>query len=380
MNNYEQKYKEALERAKAMIKVADNQDEVIGFANTIFPELAESEDEKIRKLLIEAVTQVLQDQYCSNRGVSKEKVVAWLEKQDDKEKDILEDAILDSNEDGLVAETIRYKNEKQAERKVESKFKIGDWVILTAGELSNTLQIANIDTNKKLYWFNDGSYLPIVDEECLHLWTIQDAKDSDIIATEPIDSYPFPFVAIYKNHGLDFFNSYCFIGFDGKFSGGKNGHSIKNIHPATKEQRDLLFQKIKEAGYEWNSEKKELKKIIDENQIKKNLQDNSFRRMFEQKREWSEEDSIRLQRIIDFLWYNRKGDTDTIYQQEQDIDWLKSLKDLNKCSYTFNEIDKEILNAAILFAMNSTDEFACNGVSKEDVIDLLKSIIQRIEK
>lgn len=42
---------------------------------------------------------------------------------------------------------------------------------------------------------------------------------------------------------------------------------------------------------------------------------------------WSEEDSIRLQRIIDFLWHNRKGDTDGIYQQEQDIDWLKSLKD-----------------------------------------------------
>lgn len=38
----------------------------------------ESEDERIRKLLVEAVTQVLQDQYCSNRGVSKEKVVACL--------------------------------------------------------------------------------------------------------------------------------------------------------------------------------------------------------------------------------------------------------------------------------------------------------------
>ena len=44
----------------------------------------ESEDERIRKLLIEAVIQVLQDQYCSNRGVSKEKVVAWLEEQGEK--------------------------------------------------------------------------------------------------------------------------------------------------------------------------------------------------------------------------------------------------------------------------------------------------------
>jgi len=40
--------------------------------------------------------------------------------------------------------------------------------------------------------------------------------------------------------------------------------------------------------------------------------------------EWSEDDATRFQRIIDFLWYNRKGDTDTIYQ---DIDWLKTVKD-----------------------------------------------------
>ncbi len=36
---------------------------------------------------------------------------------------------------------------------------------------------------------------------------------------------------------------------------------VYNIHPATKEQRDLLFQKMEEAGYEWDGEKKELKKI-----------------------------------------------------------------------------------------------------------------------
>ena len=50
----------------------------------------------------------------------------------------------------------------------------------------------------------------------------------------------------------------------------------------------------------------------------------------------------------------------------------------HKGSYTFDGIDKEILNAAILFAMNSSDEFACNSVAKEDVIDWLKSIKERI--
>ena len=35
----------------------------------------------------------------------------------------------------------------------------------------------------------------------------------------------------------------------------------EDVKPATKEQRDLLFQKMKEAGYEWDADKKELKKI-----------------------------------------------------------------------------------------------------------------------
>ena len=36
---------------------------------------------------------------------------------------------------------------------------------------------------------------------------------------------------------------------------------VFTAYPATKEQRDLLFAKMKEAGYEWDAEKKELRKI-----------------------------------------------------------------------------------------------------------------------
>lgn len=73
--SYKEKYEQAIERAKAMIKVAANQDEAIGFTNTIFPELAESEDEKTRKELICFLeTEVVQ---CSAR----DKYIDWLEKQ-----------------------------------------------------------------------------------------------------------------------------------------------------------------------------------------------------------------------------------------------------------------------------------------------------------
>ena len=72
------RYDEAIKRAKAMIKVAANQDESIGFANTIFPELKESEDERIRKTLIEYFNAYPKDYFG---GLKKNYIVAWLEKQ-----------------------------------------------------------------------------------------------------------------------------------------------------------------------------------------------------------------------------------------------------------------------------------------------------------
>lgn len=37
---------------------------------------------------------------------------------------------------------------------------------------------------------------------------------------------------------------------------------VDKAMPATKEQRDLLFAKMKETGYEWDTDKKELNKIM----------------------------------------------------------------------------------------------------------------------
>lgn len=76
--DYEKAYKEALERAREITKVSRG----IVFKNiesvceTIFPELRESEDEKIRKELIRYLP------YCDDISKdTKEKWIAWLEKQ-----------------------------------------------------------------------------------------------------------------------------------------------------------------------------------------------------------------------------------------------------------------------------------------------------------
>ncbi len=79
--DYEKKYRDLVEAVKELQEANPSDEGIQKWVKDNVPELKESEDERIRKLLVEAVIQVLQDQYCSNRGVSKEKVIAWLEKQ-----------------------------------------------------------------------------------------------------------------------------------------------------------------------------------------------------------------------------------------------------------------------------------------------------------
>lgn len=150
------------------------------------------------------------------------------------------------------------KKEPKKIEQVEPKFHEGDWITNKEDVL---WQIDEVRTENYLLIDSDGilfaEEIAKIDSE-FHLWTILDAKDGDILATESINSYPSPFVAIYKSHGLDFFNSYCFIGFDGEFYEGETGHSIENIHPATKEQCDALEKAMTNASYRWNAETKEL--------------------------------------------------------------------------------------------------------------------------
>ena len=89
-------------------------------------------------------------------------------------------------------------------------------------------------------------------------WSIADAKAGDVLAADPIKGYSSAFVAIYKEHEQDCFAAYCIVSHTGEFYEGGNRYGIDCIRPATKEEISLLFQKIKDAGYEWNSKTKEL--------------------------------------------------------------------------------------------------------------------------
>ena len=123
-------------------------------------------------------------------------------------------------------------------------------------EQNKFYQIINITEREYTLVGCDDSVItrPIQDiDKSASAFTIQDAKDGDVLASKDGDE-----ILIFRNLDSNTsFSSYYNIKGEGEI-----GWSNRSFIPATKEQRDLLFQKMKEAGYEWDAEKKELKKIV----------------------------------------------------------------------------------------------------------------------
>ena len=147
------RYDEALGRAKGLY--AKGAPDSL-YLEEIFPELKESEDERIRKNLIELFHDtVSNDEIFSDYGLDKTEVLAWLEKQGE-QKPTLEDAakaFLEAlsetpyNNTPIVEAQIITKqlliflsapksynpdaiNEQKPNDNVEPKFKVGDWITI----------------------------------------------------------------------------------------------------------------------------------------------------------------------------------------------------------------------------------------------------------
>ena len=257
-----EKYNKALERAQ---KMQENSNGMIlkKWLWGVFPELAESEDKRIRKEIID---------FVKSRGGFKGNWIAWLEKQE----------------------------EQKLADKVEPKFKVGDWN--TNGHL--TCKVLGVTGKSyELHLYNDDychfeTDIQSVDKY-YHLWTIQDAKDGDVLVDEDNN------IGIYVEEKDDvYWHSCIYLGCDNYLHGINIGayHKHKNTKLATKEQRDMLFQKMEEEGYEWDSKKKEVKKI-----------------------EVASKDERMKEQLCDFLRDNM------LYQDAQEItSWLEKLIEKQK--------------------------------------------------
>ncbi len=283
--DYEKKYKEALERARQFSEhpLQEDSDSIVEY---IFPELKESEDERIRKEIVRFIQMEVEDEIVGNKWLD------WLKKQggrnnydnnvitrNDKMLQAISIGLSDIKEDvgwsdfgGTPIEEIQEWLEKQGEQKptdkAEPKFHEGEWI--TNGDY--TWKIIEVKPLDYILQSQDGNIvddtISHVDEQ-FHSFTIEDAKPGDVLIDKSSGrECPFIFKETKpSNIKTDVLNplvvlGYCGIGGAGFTKGSGWGDTVNCVYyPATKEQRDLLFQKMKEGGYEWDSEKKELKKV-----------------------------------------------------------------------------------------------------------------------
>ena len=368
--NYEEKYKEALRIAEEILRARCKEGTHGSFhrkdLEDIFPELKDSEDEKIRKEILEYFQQFENEQL---RGVDISDWIFWLEKQgktftkkdvddaylkgisdakDELKKqgetmkvksEIVKDYIGEENVwnnahdfrpehmkrclcydkymggvycyvyddiskywctqtteehdpdgDNHICDYADYrvtvwmslprtpfypkKQDAQKSDKVEPKFHEGDWVVREYEYTKDIITINQVVDVKRIddecfgYALDDGTYFSGLWENSYHLWTIQDAKDGDVLVGSGRErNVILMFRGIGNAEWDDVIDYHCYYDYhrkefivqkDLEYWGNTENNQLK---PATKEQRELLFQKMKEAGYEWDSEKKELKII-----------------------------------------------------------------------------------------------------------------------
>ena len=161
-------------------------------------------------------------------------------------------------QDALKEQDLEYKDGEIVEIQ-KPKFKVGDWIINRTDDtimqiINNTdfYETIKIGGQRETHTYN-------YTEWNFRLWTIEDAKNGDVLQLGEV-------TAIFKEYiGNGYCKCYCSI-CEGEFEilieeAGDNIFGCINTTPATKEQRKLLFQEMKKAGYEWDADKKELKKI-----------------------------------------------------------------------------------------------------------------------
>lgn len=148
---------------------------------------------------------------------------------------------------------------QELELPTKHKFKMLDWVVRNNGSSEVPIQIYNIKKDRYLVTNMLGSKgeLMINRQDEWHRWTIEDVIDGDVLALNGK-----PFIYSHNKYG----KNYCYIDDCGQFRVNFNLVLEGNcVCPATKQERDLLFSKMRKVGYEWDEKKKELHKIIEPN-------------------------------------------------------------------------------------------------------------------
>lgn len=474
----------AYDEAKARMNKAFNSNRcTIGFMNEIFPELIESEDERIRKELLDYFKNKFK-KYPSDPKFSV--WIAWLEKQGRQKPLYIRFGDVPSNETSKIyrgeveigeengvsvypafevngnivlgltlpitkttlytqqhlleydnrpcylvngdyvgkdtdgeplirnitiikrLDNYRIKNfEKQGEQKpvdkVEPKFKVGDWIVdnnvktpfLITGISNGKYDVVSIYGNDMAFSFREV-------ERFYHLWTIQDAKDGDVLAfySEYRGNKMVQVGIIEKyvgKHGgcSNTFKIYVGVNWENNLQIGEY-MGCSDIRPATKEQSEQLEKAMADAGYTFDFEKKELKKIeqkpildveipfgTDSELVEEAItipdgcyaiiEDNKvILRKGEQKpAEWSKEDEEKLDQLYNLL---RSGAHTSQRIREEWANWLKSLKDRVQLhpKYEWSKEDIDMIDWLIRCCEEEHEELCNDKYGHQDIVSDLK--------
>lgn len=344
-----QRYDEAISMAKKFYTPDSNNTNLKATLEMIFPELKESEGGRIKEELILYLKGI--SFTTIERAEQVRNWIAWLEKQGKKEL--------------VTCPICGWEIEKQGEQKptdkVKPKFHIGDWVVYCN---DNVDLITGVEENG--YCINNSCYIPFVCENEMRLWNISDAKDGDMLLSpstpEGDKECPFIFKEIDKN-GIVRCHAALLQSESLKIDDGITnvmGYANAGYHvPAAKEQRDALMKAMANAGYTFDFDKKELKKI-------------------EGTTAWSEEDEKILSNIIDCIknlpiFYesiNINGEDKTTERFICDaINWLKSLKNRVQPQSRWKPSDEQMraLDIAIRcgIQLGSSEEIALRSLLKQ---------------
>lgn len=147
---------------------------------------------------------------------------------------------------------------------MEKPFEVGDWIVNYWSR--GVYQVVSCDEQGQ-YEIRSGDTTIIKAKHILknfHTWTLSDAKDCDILVVKK-NSQPFIFNGIIDAFGFP--DGYCGLDDEGEFIYFGNDDSKEEIWtycdvcPATKAQAEMLFEKMKQSGYEFDFNEKTVKKI-----------------------------------------------------------------------------------------------------------------------
>ena len=153
----------------------------------------------------------------------------------------------------------------------EPKFRLGDWITDDNGNsyyiLNNSYNIFTLGDGylAERYSSREQVFISFEDENKYHLWTIDDAKEGDVLTSYIGD------MCIFKEMlSQDSFYSHCRLLKDSTEDGTSwvftdtccdmlfGPYFYK---PSTLKEKDFFFHIMEASGYEWDKENKTLKKI-----------------------------------------------------------------------------------------------------------------------